>query len=339
MSEFTNEPTRIEQRAAITESALTKNGLLNRLAMSAEVSGVELSTKDVADIILPPKQPNEDYQARWELLEGAPGLIKEAATASQEEVFLLAKELDLRKDRSVDETDIERIDPEKSIWMIEGGANRTSVVRRQLAIEAIQAVYGERAGEQNVYQFGSDRPIPKERNGQPNAEYLIAGEIAGSFLPKEDSLTEFDLNVASAIASGYARFESVNGHPDLVDRLALLIKKDLPRLVMVQPKKNEGGLVDGINALYEMIMRENAGLFVAEPHFQPVIATNGQYRAKDELQADKWARKSGYNILPPVALGDEPGYKVQHNGKEIVTAERAPMAYINEIVVLHRLSN
>lgn len=341
MSEFAKETSITELRAAHAEHAHRPGGLLHDIARSAEANGVELLPKDVADIILPPKQPDQKYQARWELLEGAPGLIKETAAARQEETYSLAQTLDLRKDQSIDGSDIRRIDADKAVWMIEGGANRTSVVRRQLAIEAMHEIYGEQVAEQVVYQFGADRPIPKERNGSPNAEYAIAMEIALDYLPTGRELTEFDLNLASAQQAGYEKLEGFNGNPDpdIIERLEILGKEDSPRLVMIQPKKVKGGLVDGINAVHEMILREATGTFVAEPHFQPVIFTNGQYRAKDEHQAVGWAAGAGHDILPPVAIGDEPGYTVEHNGRQIVTAERAPMVYVNEMVILHRLNS
>jgi hypothetical protein len=73
---------------------------------------------------------------------------------------------------------------------------------------------------------------------------------------------------------------------------------------------------------------------------QFVIATNGQYRPKDEAQASQWAdAHSELQMLAPVAIGDEPGYNVEHDGKTISTANRPATAYANEIVVLQRLLN
>ncbi len=333
MSEFVNEPNLIELRAAHVENAHRPAGVLHEIAQTAVTDQSELGPSDVADIILPPKQPGDGYEARWELLEGSTAMIKEAASVHQDDVYKLAQQLDLRKAESIDDIDIARIDPRSAVWMVEGGANRTSVVRRQLALEAVQAVYGEQAVKQTIYQFGSDRTIPKQKNDQPNAEYAIAEEIAGDHLPEDDSLTEFDLNMASALQSGYQRtpLEGIAPFSGIAERVEVLHKLDQPRLVLIQPKKAEGGLTDGINAACRMAGKDQ---------LQPVIATNGQYRAKDELQAEQWARKIDLvntSISQPVALGDEPGYKVEHNGKEIVTAERAPMAYVNEIVVLYRL--
>jgi hypothetical protein len=340
MSEFGKQASLIEIRAAHTEDAHRSGGILHRIASSA-IQGSELGHRHVGDIILPPKQQDEKYKARWELLEGAKEIIKAGSMAETEAIYQLAEFLDIRKPESISESDIARIDPQKAVWMAEGGANRTSVVRRQLAFEAIQKIYGEQAPEQAVYQFGSDRAIPRQRNDQPNAEYSIAQEIAGDFLPKDDSLTEFDLNVASAQQAGYELVKEMpqDSTPQSIERLIVLQKTASPRLVMVQPKKDKGGLVDGIHAAHELVSAEQAGMFLAEPYFQPVIATNGQYRAKDEHQAVEWSHSQGIAILPPVALGDEPGFSVRHNGKEIVTAERPPMVYVNEMVILHRLNS
>ena len=345
MSEFTASPDYLKERAAEVQRALSPGGVLNTIASEAISTDAEITSSEAADIIMPPKQPGDNYEARWELVEGASEVIKSAAETRKEEIYWLAERLHMLKSESIDEADLARIDKQSAVWMVEGGANRTSVVRRELAIEAMRQIYGEQASWQDIFQFGSDRPIPRQRevDGEIrlNAEFAVAQEIAPDFISDDFILTEFHLNVVSAMQAGYQKeehWQSVNNR-DIIENLVVLTKADSPRLLMIQPKKVKGGLVDGINAVYEKIMRDTAGTFVAEPHFQPVIATNGQYRAKDELQADVWAKEKGINILPPVALGDEPGYTVEHSGRQIVTAERAPMAYVNETVVLHRLQD
>lgn len=221
--------------------------------------------------------------------------------------------------------------------MIEGGANRTSVVRREVAIQAMQKLYGNRIDMQSLYQFGSNRPIPRVRNGQPNPEYKIAQEIAGTYLPEGDDLTEFGLNVASARQAGY---EILNGleveateFPG-VARAIWLTKDGAPVLAVVQPAERGNGFMDGLSALQSILESDNTSL----ERYQPVLVTNGQYRPKDELQAAKWAQEQQVTFAgEPIALGDEPGFRVVHNNQELLTGDRAPMVYVNEAVVLDRL--
>lgn len=318
----------IELRAAYAEDALRSSGVLHDIAQTVIEEPAALSPSDAGDVLLPPKQPGEASEARWQLIEGAKDAVKAGATGNQEQILALATTLDMIRPESISAIDITRIDPEAAIFAVEGGANRTSVVRRQLAIEAVAAVYGPDAGEATIYQFGSDRPIPRERNDKPNAEYTIATEIAGDFLPEDDSLTEIDLNLASARQGGY-EVVSEEHDTDAAQRVVRLQKEGAPALILVQPYKVKGGLEDGLESLSKM--GDVSGK-------QFVIATNGQYRPKDEVQAEKWAANEGVDMLPPVALGDEPGYTVRHNGRAITTAQRQPMAYLNEMVILNRQS-
>jgi hypothetical protein len=332
MAEIPNDHNRITQREAALENALAPGGALYEVAIAALAEPTEsISPDEVAEIILPPKQPGEASDPRWQLLEGAKDVIKQAAIERQEELFKLAEELDMRHQEALPESDLSRIDSDKSVWIVEGGANRTSVVRRALAINAMGwLIEGDLSG-QTVYQLGSDRPIPQERNDKPNAEYGIAQEIAGDHLPHDDSLTEFGLNLASALQAGFeVEKDDQKPQAEHVARAVRLRKLGAPQLILVQPKKEKGGLSDGFRAVVELIPDSSHPL-------QPVIATNGQYRPKDEMQAIEWAQENGIDILPPVALGDEPGFKVEHNGREIVTAGRGPMVYVNEAVILQRL--
>lgn len=360
MSEFSKNPDKIEQRRAVVETALAPGGVLHEIAKSAIAENVELSPDNVADILLPPKQPGERYHARWERLEDAPQIIKELAEANQQPIYDLSGNLDIRKEESLPWPDLKNIDPDKAIWMVEGGANRTSVVRRQLALEAMEKIYGEDNEHESVYQFGSDRPIPKfridqsSREKKTNSEYAIAQEIAGNYFPKDkethlpkEEITEFELNLASAMEAGYRPHpEPVNNNEDMsgimahISKMTSLYKDGAPDLVLIKPKQIEGGLVDGVNAVLELLYDYEPKYFEEGDRLvQHVIVTNGQYRAKDELQASRCADNFEVDTLPPVALGDEPGFTVEHHGKEIKTAERPPMVYVNEMVILHRLQS
>lgn len=325
------EAEKLEVRLSTLEMALRPQGLLGEIAASVVDGDVVLEPSEAVDVILPPKNAGEPAAARWQLVEDAPAVIKEAVDAKRAELLILAFDLGMRKHETVNDSDIERISPDTSIWVIEGGANRTSVVRRELAIEVMRKTYDDiDISEHVIYQLGSgERTIPRERNGQPNAEYVIAQEIAGDFLPEDEELTEFGLNLASALQSGYEIDGTMENEFDVAKVIGLK-KEGYPNLVLVQPKSTSNGLKDGLSAVSNLLHDIEGCQFV--------IATNGQYRPKDELQAVEWAKEHGLEMQAPVAVGDEPGYTVEHNGKQIKTAERAPTAYLNEMVILHRLA-
>lgn len=293
------------------------------LAQSSEASDLEMSgvietAKDVSDILMPPRSM---VRERWRLLQSAKKEVVGAAEEHQEAVLDLATTLEMRREVSLSDADFARIDPERAVWVIEGGANRTSVVRRALAIMAMAEVYGDKAESKTIYQFGStneERHIPRQSDDKPNPEYVVAQEIAGDYLPEDDSLNEFGLNIATALQSGYS-VEEDGG--DVVT----LSRDGSPRLVMIAVN----GMKDGFDNVHDMI----GGL----ADRQLVIATNGQYRPKDELQARLWAQHNGVDTLPAVVLGDEPGFRVEHGGKTITTGDRGPLVYLNEMVTLQRL--
>jgi hypothetical protein len=338
MSEFNPQPTSIvELRAAYAEHALRPGGVLYGIAENVVAGDVALTPREAGNVLLQPKQPGEASEARWQLIEGATDAVKAGAAEHEEEILNLATQLDMKKPESISHPDVMRIAPTQSLWIIEGGANRTSVVRRELANQTAAAVYGQGPKWVNLYQFGTDRAIPRMRNGQPNAEYKIAIEIAGNVLDLEryqdrfgSELTEFGLNVASALQGGYELVEDRDGG-EVAARIVELRKPGVPRLLVMQPHKRTGGLEDAFSTLTD-------GYKLHLDSAQFVMFTNGQYRPKDEQQADRWARGRGFSMLPPVAIGDEPGFTVEHNGRQITTAERKAMAYLNEAVILERLS-
>lgn len=329
MKEFGEQNSSVmEARRRLITEAFAPGGLAYALSQVALAGEQVLNAGEVGDVIMPPKRPGEDYQARWQLVEGAPKVIREEADRRREEIFALAANLGMRQETSLSDDRLKRIDPAKAIWLVEGGANRTSVVRRALAISAMRHFYKEDdLFYRPLFQFGGDRPIPQLRqDGNQNREYGVAREIASDYLPGADSLTEFDLNVASALQAGYTEVTSTIVRAE-AKRETLLHRADSPMLVLVQPEKEEGGLKDAFRHIGKRT-------YLAGRQF--VIATNGQYVPKDELQAEQAAHKLGVTMLPPVALGDEPGFEVEHNGTTIVTAERKPVVYINEFVVLWR---
>jgi hypothetical protein len=329
MSEFNQQPSSEELRAAYLEDAMRPEGDLYVIAAGVLETTAELSADDVADILLPPKQPGASAEPRWQLIEGAPSAVKAGVASAELKIHNLANRLDMRRDRVLPADDLLRINPDAAIWVVEGGANRTSVVRRALTVAAMERVLGNETPHQAMYQLGSDRPIKKERaDGSPSAEYVVAREIAGDFLPEDDSLTEFGLNVASALQAGYSRRD---GHvPEGVQDVVYLEKEGQPQLILVKPVYEKGGLSDGFTAISRM-GDMTGGQFV--------IATNGQYRPKDEFQANSWAAQTPELAMrPAVAVGDEPGFTIEHAGSVITTPTRPTMAYVNEAVILHRLN-
>ncbi len=331
---------RLQQQLEILNTAFTPQGVLGEIAQSVVANGHELEPNEVADVLLPPKQPGTDYEARWQLVEGAPDIIKAATAERTADILRLATMIGMRREESLGEVDLNRINSERAIWLVEGGANKTSVVRRELANKAMSAIYGDDIYNKSLFQFGSDRKIPilipDRETGEfvPNPEYGIAMEIGGDFLPMGNSLTEFQLNLMSALQGGY---EIVTRHAETqggARQEALLRKEGRAVIWLIEPEKSQGqGLPDGFNTFTNPTWQQDLN------GCQFVIATNGQYRPKDELQARRWAEAHGVDMLPAVALGDEAGFTVNHNGREIVTGDRAPVAYTNEMVILHRLAN
>ena len=310
------------------ETAFRQGGVIEAVAQ-AGLEQPELTPSEVGDIILPPKTPGEVLPPRYQLLRDAKPKVFEAADLRSQRVLTLATQLRMRQNESLTEAELAQIRPEAAVWVVEGGANRTSVVRRNLALEAMQRVYGNGILQQTLFQFGSERAIPQMKGDATNPEYVIAQDIAPGFLPSDNSLTEFGLNLASAQQSGYEVMSDEQASPS-AQRIIRLHKEGLSELVLLQPYRTEkDGVQDGFSAV--------AALTGSLEGKQLVIATNGPYRPKDEAQAIQWAVTHGFDMLPPIALGDEPGYSVEHDGRTITTANRTPLVYVNEAVVLHRL--
>jgi hypothetical protein len=310
--------------------AFGPGGVMEVIARSAVGPEAELTPDEIPNVILPPK--DGPLPPRWQLIADAKTHIVETAKQQSEAVYHLAEQLGMRHPEALSSAELDRILPAHALWVAEGGANRTSVVRRGLALEAMERVYGLAAETQVLYQFGSDRRIPQMKTDpqtklvKPNPEYAVAREIAGDCLPEGGELTEFGLNLASALQSGYQVVDTYQSQAE--PRILRLVRGGSPALVLIQPLVDRSGLEDGFSAVPEL-----AGSLAG---CQFVIATNGQYRPKDELQAAHWAAEHEVDMLPAVVLGDEPGYTVPHAGRELVTGDRGPMVYVNEIAILGR---
>jgi hypothetical protein len=280
--------------------------------------------RQAGDILFPTTK--ESFHARWQALGEAKDEVKQVAADHSEEILGLADQLGMRHDTSLPPADIARINPEAAVWLIEGGGNLTSVVRRAIAVRAMQEVYGENLVGHVLYQFGStERHIPRDKEGkpgEPNPEYTKAQGIAADFLPDDDTLDEFGLNVASAKQEGYVEIPQ----EDVSDGRVVLAKEGAPTLVMIPAAK----LIYAFDAL-----QQEVGDLTNR---QLVVNTTGQYRPLKELLAQQWAEDNDVDMLPSVALGDEAGFTVEHAGKELVTKERDALVYLKEVVGLRRKS-
>jgi hypothetical protein len=234
------------ERTRDLEVAFSNAGVMNEIAKVA----IELSPAETAEIILPEPTEGEPLDPRFQLVDNAKDSIKSAAGERESELLSLATRLDMRREESLSDIDIARIHPDDAIWVVEGGANRTSVVRRQLAIEAMQRIYGDEIVEHTLYQFGSDRKVEPEKNGKPNPEYRVVQEIAGNFLPHKEFWTEFDVNLASALQNGF-EIEADDVGGSIANLVVRLRKEGAPELVLLEPYKTDsGGLEDGFSAVW-----------------------------------------------------------------------------------------
>jgi hypothetical protein len=344
MSEFTSSPqaeVEIAHTAAIIEDQLRAGFFVDIASAKVDVLPENLTPREVAEVILPEPKGSEVLEPRWTLVDKAEAAeaTKIAIAANGERIISTIEALSLRKlvngERQAET--INKIDPEKAIFVVEGGANKTSVVRRGVAVKAMHEVYGDNLSSRTLYQLGGERMIaPTREVTKPdgtketvaNAEHKIIRDLAGDFLPAEDAFTEFDANLATALAEGY----EISTTYDTSDNDTISRKLELthansthPRLVLIQPAGK--GLEAGFNAL-KSETEDN----------QLVISTNGQYREKDMYQAEMWAKANDIKILSAVAVGDEPGDRFPFLDGEVVVPNRPEAAYINELVVLYRLA-
>lgn len=261
-----------------------------RVTNSAELIAGETSQvlKDIAEV-LQPKANSE--KIRWI------GELKASEVKPEEEpiIFYLADEFGLRLP-----VDHELPAVKDPLLIVEGGANRTSVVRRKLAEEMLG---GENGGV--IYQLGSPNRLitptrkDKDDNVVENAEYKVitASDICGDLDGK--TISEFDVNVASAISNGY---EFV----DDSDNSCLVLRKGNITLIAIKAL----GLEDGVETL------DRSGLIEGR---NVVVCTNGQYRTKAIIQAEHTLNSLGVSTESITAIGDETG----NRNAKIYSAELA----------------
>ncbi len=330
----------LAERLADLEMAFGPHGVLGEIAAAALVEKYALSPQEAAEVILPPRQPMEPYQARWEFERNASERIVRATEARAESVLSLAVRLGMIKNRMQIQADTDKIDETKALFVVEGGANKTSVVRRELAVDAMRLIYGdEDVADQILYQFGSGKyRVDPLKNGQPNPEFDKAQQIAQHHLLGVDGWTQFQVSLASAKQSGYETLTTMELWSDdpipEIEDLVYMTRNNSPTLGLIQPNDHNHGLLDGLSALANLVHANQLD------GAQLVVATNGQYRPKDELQVMQWARQKAIRMsAPTVVLGDEPGDSFYHAGQEITSDVRPPLVYVNEMVLLQRLNS
>lgn len=294
-----------------------------------------VTEQEVADIVLP--DPNDGTEAalepRWTLVDRAEAhnAVREVTQEQQDRIFGVANELGMRLLSGTGARlgeGVDEIEPGRAKFVVEGGANKTSIVRRGVAEKAIQAAYGPKSLAVRVYQFGSDRQIAPERNGAPNKEHEVIRSLTDEFAPDEP-FTEFDANLATALEDGYD-FVSLDNTTDaeMAERVQnhMLVKSQFsPWLHLVQPKGK--GLEGALDTL------------PITSHEQIVVATNGQYRPKARLQTALWAKRRKLDNMSILAIGDEPGDVFPYSRGDVTVPDRPASAYVNEMVVLWRLAN
>jgi hypothetical protein len=286
--------------------------------------------------VLAKPEKGKSLNPRWQLVEE----LKKVTEAGEWQADIRVAAMATGMCRKGGHEDYSAIDPQKAVFVVEGGANKTSVVRRGVAEKALHVLYGEDISDHRVYQLGGNRVIePVRADGSPNPEHDIVRKLIGDTLPKDeavqklvgdfspdDSFTEFQANLATALVDGYTVVSVAGPRPE-VGQTVTLAHADTkrPRLVQVQP--TGVGLEGGFNAV--------AALEVPLDR-QFVIATNGQYRPKDMLQAAAWVTKNDIPMTPAVAIGDETDEKFRFRQGDIVTPGRPPAAYINELALYGR---
>lgn len=303
----------------------------------------------VYDAIVQKPEAGEPLSPRWQIVDALNRAVGARVKEVGESIIALAVATGLR--RAPGETeDYSRIDPEAAVWLDEGGANKTSVVRRSVTEKAMHALYGENLSNRVLYQLGGDRIIapmvadPKTGEVKPNTEHSVVRGLAGEYMPERGALTEFDANLATALADGYEiRYEvnpwSMQTLPELlrdvvqlkpaVRKVIYLSHRDSsrPELRLVHPMSK--GLQGGLAAIAELQDVTNK---------QFVIGTNGQYRSKDELQTRTFVEARKLTMLPAVALGDEEGDEHMFKGEILTTPARPASAYVAELAIYGRLS-
>ena len=327
------------------EMALRPNGVLNEVAAQiARPETGQLTPDEAADILLPQK---DSGTPRWELVDNAGDLKRTLIDERAEEVFMVATAAGMRQDKTLPRDTLSELYPDISVCVVESGANRTPLIRPEIARQII-----DKAGlDRRIWEPVGDRVIPRLRsNGSINPEHAIAREIAPN-LPGGD-ITEFDIKKAVIETLGYREFDGpwIDERSMVIDGLSragvfyapyydeIGEIDNRPDRFVLQPLRNkERGLQAGLTATHNILKESDLTNQLGLAQKFLVLVTNGQYRTKIKMHALEWAKKHEIPLRGVTAFGDEAGFTVNHLNRQYVTAERGPMVYANEIVVIHRL--
>lgn len=289
-------------------------------------------TERVLDEIVKRVDEGQVPPPRWEMVAQTEQTVKGVVEAHAGTVLGLASEIGMI--RSGETEYYSEIDPFKALFVVEGGANKTSVIRRAVAERAMHEMLGAELGNDILYQFGSNReivPLFQNKDGdKPNPEHRIIRSIASS-LPEDASFTEFEANLATAIADGYfidsSPGEQSVRNPNISTTFLRHNNPTRPTLCLVQPE--ERGLAGGLEALAQLT---NLAFR------QIVVSSNGQYRPKNKVLLEQFSDKhKNLHLMPGVALGDEQGDSAPYLPLgALVTPERPLSAYVNEFPIYYR---
>lgn len=266
-----------------------------RIENSEVISAIENSAEKlraVADILQPPKDIDTEH-VRWRVTD-----LAQVSPEQEPAVLDLADEFGLRLPVGHELPDID--DP---LLIIESGANRTSIVRRGLAEDML----GEDGGI--MYQFGSSTrmiaPTHLDRSGKEvdNPEYKVisADDICGALDGR--TVSEFDVNIASAINAGY----------EIIDDTAethIALQRGNINLIVIKA----GSLKDGVAQLADSGVLNGRNV---------VVSTNGQYCTKSTIRTESVIAEKDVTIASIQAIGD--GDETGKRGAKVYIVELAAM--------------
>lgn len=292
----------------------------------------EETERVLAEIV---KRVSEDQVLlpRWQMADETVRTAGDVVTAHGSSIMKLVEQIGMV--RRGETEDYSAIDPFKAIFAIEGGANKTSVVRRAVAERAMRAVFGHELQHELLYQFGSNRLITPTltdivtKETRPNSEFNTIRALAPE-LAADEPFTEFQANLVTALVDGYFVDSSSNYKPGQDTDIPTIklnhVNPVRPSLCLIQLEG--GGLGKALDALTKV---------TNITYRQIVVASNGQYRSKNMIVLRQFAdRHPQLKLLAGVAIGDEPGDVAPYAHTAVETPPRPLSAYVNEIPIYHR---
>jgi hypothetical protein len=335
------------ERVDLLQREIQPDGLLGDIAMTlVERQDDERldSSRAVVDAINPPKSADQPEEPRWRRLEDAGKLLQKVANERREDIMSLGEALDIAPTETLPQSKLAKVDPTIVEFIADGGANAQGLVRPNM-LE--QAAIHLGAPTSVVRVLGGARRIdptyedPKTHQMKQNAEHAKIRELAPDFAVEDTQIEHYN-NVALARQAGFTiGWRNGELDPSGAAYVTSLHAPYRPLRECVNPvevKEDDIALNAGLTAIHKMLpyRGDRQGLTGK----QLVIATNGQYSMQRELFAREWARKHGVELGgETVVLGDAPGWRTPHKeakGGFVATANRTPLAILNEITVTGR---